>query len=221
MSSVNIYNFVFFNYRIMDITTIRTKGKVFGYARVSTREQNLDMQLDILQKHGCLKIFCEKKSGIKKRPELEQCLSILKEGDILVVYKLDRLARSLSEIVRICSELENRKVRIKSVKDNIDTTDYMGKFTMHIFAALAEFERNVILERTREGREAALKRGRIFGRPKGLSKQALEKVKKTADMYRSGYPIKLICTKLDIQSKSTVYKYLRLGKIPLKSESRN
>lgn len=196
-------------------------GRTFGYARVSTRDQNLDMQLDILQKQGCAKIFCEKKSGLKKRPELERCLSLLQEGDILVVYKLDRLARSLSEIVRICSELEDKKVRIKSVKDNIDTTDYMGKFAMHIFAALAEFERNVIVERTREGREAALKRGKIFGRPKGLSPQAQEKVKKAAVLYLEGMPIKSICNRLDIKSKSTLYKYLRLGKIALKKNVKN
>ena len=143
------------------------KGQIFGYARVSTRDQNLDMQLDVLQRQNCVKIFCEKISGVKKRPELEHCLSLLREGDVLVVYKLDRLARSLSEIVRICSELESKNIRIRSVKDNIDTTDYMGKFTMHIFAALAEFERNVIMERTREGREAARKRGKKFGRPQG------------------------------------------------------
>lgn len=199
----------------------KTIGQTWGYARVSTRDQNLDMQLDILQKQGCINIFCEKKSGLKKRPELERCLSTLKEGDVLVVYKLDRLARSLSEIVKICSELENRKIRIKSVKDNIDTTDYMGKFTMHIFAALAEFERNVILERTREGREAALKRGKVFGRPKGLSPETQEKVKKTAHLYTKGYPVKFICSQLNIHSKSTVYKYLRLENIPLKTWAKN
>ena len=129
------------------------KGQIFGYARVSTRDQNLDMQLDVLQRQNCVKIFCEKISGVKKRPELEHCLSLLNEGDVLVVYKLDRLARSLSEIVRICSELESKNIRIRSVKDNIDTTDYMGKFTMHIFAALAEFARNVLMERTGSGPE--------------------------------------------------------------------
>ena len=144
----------------MTIINKEFQGRIIGYARVSTRDQNLDMQLDVLQRQDCVQIFCEKISGVKKRPELEHCLSLLREGDVLVVYKLDRLARSLSEIVRICSELESKNIRIRSVKDNIDTTDYMGKFTMHIFAALAEFERNVIMERTREGREAARKRGK-------------------------------------------------------------
>ncbi len=145
----------------MTIINKEFQGRIIGYARVSTRDQNLDMQLDVLQRQDCVQIFFQRKiSGVKKRPELEHCLSLLREGDVLVVYKLDRLARSLSEIVRICSELASKNIRIRSVKDNIDTTDYMGKFTMHIFAALAEFERNVIMERTREGREAARKRGK-------------------------------------------------------------
>ena len=127
----------------MTIINKEFQGRIIGYARVSTRDQNLDMQLDVLQRQDCVQIFCEKISGVKKRPELEHCLSLLREGDVLVVYKLDRLARSLSEIVRICSELESKNIRIRSVKDNIDTTDYMGKFTMHIFAALAEFERKL------------------------------------------------------------------------------
>lgn len=197
------------------------KGQIFGYARVSTRDQNLDMQLDVLQRQNCVKIFCEKISGVKKRPELEHCLSLLQEGDVLVVYKLDRLARSLSEIVRICSELESKNIRIRSVKDNIDTTDYMGKFTMHIFAALAEFERNVIMERTREGREAALKRGKVFGRPKGLSEEAQEKVRRAASLYQRGDSIKTICQKIDVKSKSTLYRYLQLVNIPLRSISKN
>lgn len=192
------------------------KGRIFGYARVSTRDQNLDMQLDVLQQQECVKIFCEKISGIKKRPELEHCLSMLREGDVLVVYKLDRLARSLSEIVRICSELESKNIRIKSVKDNIDTTDYMGKFTMHIFAALAEFERNVILERTREGRLAAQKRGKKFGRPHGLNPEAQAKVKKAALLYRQGEPIRNICRIINVKSKSTLYKYLQLEDVPLR-----
>ena len=189
------------------------KGQIFGYARVSTRDQNLDMQLDVLQRQNCVKIFCEKISGVKKRPELEHCLSLLNEGDVLVVYKLDRLARSLSEIVRICSELESKNIRIRSVKDNIDTTDYMGKFTMHIFAALAEFERNVIMERTREGKK--------FGRPQGLNPETQQKVKKAAILYQKGFAVKQICQQIEIKSKSTLYKYLQLENIPLRSFSKN
>ncbi len=200
----------------MTVINKEVQGRIIGYARVSTRDQNLDMQLDVLQRQDCVQIFCEKISGVKKRPELEHCLSILQAGDVLVVYKLDRLARSLSEIVRICSELESKKIRIKSVKDNIDTTDYMGKFTMHIFAALAEFERNVIMERTREGREAARKRGTKFGRPQGLNVVTLQKVKKAATLYRKGYTVKQICQQIEIKSKSTLYKYLQLENVPLR-----
>ncbi len=193
-------------------------GIIYGYARVSTREQNLDMQIDELQNHGCNRIFCEKKSGLRDRPELEKCLTIMNKGDVLVIYKLDRLARSLVEIVKICAELERRGIRIKSIRDNIDTTDYIGKFAMHIFAALAEFERNVIVERTQEGRAAAKKRGRIFGRPKGLSKKALEKAKQVAILYQKGEPVRHICSKLDIKSKNTLYKYLKFEGIPLKTK---
>ena len=98
----------------MTIINKEFQGRIIGYARVSTRDQNLDMQLDVLQRQDCVQIFCEKISGVKKRPELEHCLSLLREGDVLVVYKLDRLARSLSEIVRICSELESKNIRVRS-----------------------------------------------------------------------------------------------------------
>lgn len=223
-NSDNIYifviNFVCY-WENMTIINKEVRGRIIGYARVSTRDQNLDMQLDVLQRQDCAQIFCEKISGVKKRPELEHCLSTLQAGDVLVVYKLDRLARSLSEIVRICSELENKKIRIKSVKDNIDTTDYMGKFTMHIFAALAEFERNVIMERTREGREAARKRGKKFGRPQGLNPETRQKVKKAALLYQKGFAVKQICQQIEIKSKSTLYKYLQLENIPLRSFSKN
>ncbi len=223
-NSDNIYifviNFVCY-WENMTVINKEVQGRIIGYARVSTRDQNLDMQLDVLQRQDCVQIFCEKISGVKKRPELEHCLSILQAGDVLVVYKLDRLARSLSEIVRICSELESKKIRIKSVKDNIDTTDYMGKFTMHIFAALAEFERNVIMERTREGREAARKRGTKFGRPQGLNVVTLQKVKKAATLYRKGYTVKQICQQIEIKSKSTLYKYLQLENVPLRYVPRN
>lgn len=215
--NIHIFAILFHYWENMKTTNEEIEGRIFGYARVSTREQNLDMQLDVLQQQRCIKIFCEKISGVKKRPELEHCLSVLEAGDVLVVYKLDRLARSLSEIVRICSELENKNIRIKSVKDNIDTTDYMGKFTMHIFAALAEFERNVIMERTREGREAAQKRGKKFGRPQGLSPVAQQRVEKAAKLYQEGVTVKNICQKIEIKSKSTLYKYLQMKNIPLRS----
>ena len=103
----------------------------------------------------------------------------------------------------------------------IDTTDYMGKFTMHIFAALAEFERNVIMERTREGREAARKRGKKFGRPQGLNPETQQKVKKAAILYQKGFAVKQICQQIEIKSKSTLYKYLQLENIPLRSFSKN
>ena len=181
------------------------------------------MQLDVLQRQDCVQIFCEKISGVKKRPELEHCLSTLQAGDVLVVYKLDRLARSLSEIVRICSELENKKIRIKSVKIRIISIRPIiwGNLRCIFLRLMAEFERNVIMERTREGREAARKRGKKFGRPQGLNPETQQKVKKAALLYQKGFAVKQICQQIEIKSKSTLYKYLQLENIPLRSFSKN
>lgn len=131
-----------------------------GYARVSTKDQNLDLQLAELEKAGCEKVYSEHKSGVKARLELAEAIKYLRNGDILVVYKFDRLGRSLSDLLNIISELHEKGVEIMSLKDNIDTSSTSGKLMMHIFASLAEFERDLIIERTQAGRKAAMARGK-------------------------------------------------------------
>ena len=177
-----------------------------GYARVSTKEQHLDMQLTALTDAGCEKIYTEKVSGVGERVELQEALQYLREGDCLVVYKLDRLGRSMRDLLNIMTDLEKRGVGVISLKDGIDASSTSGKLIMHIFAALAEFERDLIRERTGEGRAAALKKGVKFGRPK---QQHNEKAIACANLYRSGMTVLQIQEQLSIKSKSTVYRFLR------------
>ena len=149
-----------------------------GYARVSTDDQNLDLQRDALKKAGCNSIYEEKVSGKTasgERPEWAQCVKALRSGDTLVVWRLDRLGRSLSDLVRIVAELEQRGVGFLSLTENIETGNAAGKLIFHVFASLAEFERNLIRERTRAGLDAARARGRFGGRkPKLDVKQTRE-----------------------------------------------
>jgi DNA invertase Pin-like site-specific DNA recombinase len=149
-----------------------------GYARVSTDDQNLDMQRDALQKAGCASIYEEKISGKGSsgdRPEWVQCQKALRSGDTLVVWRLDRLGRSLPDLVSIVSELEQKDVGFLSLTENIETGNAAGKLIFHVFASLAEFERNLIRERTRAGLEASRARGRFGGRkPKLDAKQIRE-----------------------------------------------
>ncbi|MDP1595380.1 MAG: recombinase family protein [Methylotenera sp.] len=141
-----------------------------GYARVSTEDQSTSLQIDALKNAGCEQLFEEKVSGKSKdRPELEFCLKVLREGDTLVVWRLDRLGRSLEHLVQIIHELEDRKIGFQSLSESIDTTNAGGKLIFHIFAALAEFERNLIRERTIAGLKAARARGRVGGRKAKLS----------------------------------------------------
>lgn len=140
-----------------------------GYARVSTNDQRTDMQIDALEKAGCTKIFEEKLSGRKDhRPELEKCLAFAREGDTLVVWKLDRLGRSLPHLVQTVKSLGERKIMFRSLKENIDTSTAAGKLVFHIFAALAEFECEIIRERTKSGLKAAEDRGSVIGRPRKI-----------------------------------------------------
>ena len=141
-----------------------------GYARVSTEEQNTSLQIDALKNAGCKQLFEEKVSGKSKdRPELEVCLKVLREGDTLVVLRLDRLGRSLDHLVQTIRNLESRNIGFLSLTESIDTTNAGGKLIFHIFAALAEFERNIISERTKAGLKAARARGRKGGRKTKLT----------------------------------------------------
>ena len=140
-----------------------------GYARVSTQDQNPHLQIDALKKAGCNKIFKEKASGAQRdRPELKAALEYIRAGDTLVAWKLDRLARSLKQLIETVETLEDREIGFVSLTENIDTTTSSGKLVFHIFASLAEFERSIIRERTKAGLDAARKRGKRGGRPPSL-----------------------------------------------------
>ena len=181
-----------------------------GYARVSTKEQSLNLQKDALKKVGCETIFSEHISGAKSdRPQLQEMIKHLRKGDVVVVWKLDRLGRSLRDLVNLISKFQEAGVEFQSLQDNIDTTTPAGKLAFHMFAALAEFERDIISSRTKAGLEAARARGRKGGRPKGLSKKAQDKARLAESLYKEKErSITEICEHLDI-SKPTLYRYLR------------
>ncbi len=178
-----------------------------GYARVSTHEQNLNMQVDALKKAGCGKIFTDQVSGVASdRPGIEKALSYLRESDNLVVWRLDRLGRSLKNLIELVSRLENQGIGFKSLQEAIDTTSSGGKLVFHIFGALAEFERNLIRERTLAGLHAARARGRMGGRPKTLDKNQRKLLIRLYNERK--HSIKEICAMMKI-SKPTLYSYLR------------
>ena len=149
---------------------------IIGYARVSTQDQNPEFQVDALERAGCEQIFQEKLTGrLRERPELSQCLRTLRRGDVLVVWKLDRLARSLKDLVEIVQELNDREIGFKSLTEAIDTTSSGGRLVFHIFGALAEFEHDLIRERTIAGLQAARARGRKGGRRPAMSDSDIRK----------------------------------------------
>lgn len=149
---------------------------IIGYARVSTTDQNPELQVDALEKAGAEQVFQEKFTGtLKERPELSQCLRTLRQGDVLVVWKLDRLARSLKDLVELVQDLHDRGVGFKSLTESIDTTSSGGRLVFHIFGALAEFEHDLIRERTIAGLEAARARGRKGGRKPAMSDTDVKK----------------------------------------------
>lgn len=184
---------------------------IFGYARVSTIDQNLDAQKDALLKYGCEKIYYEKASGKNvERPQLQKLLSSLREKDVVVVYKLDRLARSLKDLIDLVNELANKKVDFVSISDGIDTSTAVGKLMFHLVGAFAEFERDIISERTKVGLESARARGRKGGKPKGLSAEAQKKATRAKVLYdERKLSIDEICKILEIKSKTTLYKYIK------------
>lgn len=178
-----------------------------GYARVSTLDQNPDLQNDALKLAGCEKIFIDKVSGtVATRPELEKAKEHLRSGDTLVVWRLDRLGRSLRDLINWAEYLEGQNVGLQSLQEAIDTSTPSGKLTFHLFGALAEFERNLIQERTQAGLAAARARGRTGGRPKRLSS---ENQKLAVRLYNEKqHPIAKICEMMGI-SKPTLYSYIR------------
>lgn len=182
-----------------------------GYARVSTKDQSLDLQIDALNEAGCQKIFQEKASGVKTgRPALKNMMSHLRPGDQVVVYKLDRLGRSLQHLIELINELKEKEVSFVSLKDGITLDDTaVGTMMFNIFAAFAQFERDIIRERTLAGLAAARARGKHGGRPKGLDPDAQKKAKMAATLYKSQeHTVREMCEHLSI-SVGTFYNYLR------------
>ncbi len=177
-----------------------------GYCRVSTDDQSLDLQKDALLKADCEKTFDDKVSGSKsKRPGLDTLLEFARPGDMLVVWRLDRLGRSMKDLIALISELEEKGIQLNSLTESIDTSTSSGKLFFHIFGAIAEFEKNLIVERTKAGLSAARARGRKGGRPKSLDKAKRELTVQLYDAKEK--TVKEICSLMGI-SKPTLYKYL-------------
>lgn len=178
-----------------------------GYARVSTLEQNLDLQIDALEKAGCKKIITDEISGsVAERPGLTRLKEDLREGDTVVVWRLDRLGRSLKHLIALVNEFELLKVGFESLQESINTTTSTGQLIFHMFGALAEFERNLIRERTKAGLESARSRGRLGGRPKQLDSNKRQLVFK---LYKDrAHTVYEICQMMGI-SKPTLYQYVQ------------
>lgn len=179
---------------------------LIGYARVSTDDQRLDLQRDALTQAGCQRLYEDKEGGAQaERPGLALAMEVLREGDTLVVWRLDRLGRSLKDLIALIEKLESRDIGLKSLQENIDTASAGGKLVFHLFGALAEFERKLLRERTQAGLSAARARGRLGGRPKALDPA---KRQLAVRLYRERqHSIEEICRMMGI-SKPTLYSYL-------------
>ena len=185
---------------------------LIGYARVSTEDQHLHLQVDALKEAGCEKLFTDEMSGMKsERPGLREALAFVRAGDTLVVWRLDRLGRSLKDLIARVEEMKQHQVEFRSLTENIDTSNSGGKFMFHVFSALAEFERDLIRERTLAGLTAARARGRLGGRPRAMAE---EKIKMAASLMKDpGVSVKEICRNLGV-SRTTLYRYIGpLGEI--------
>ncbi|HHT0062924.1 TPA: recombinase family protein [Raoultella planticola] len=181
-----------------------------GYARVSTDDQNLNLQRDALLLAGCEKIFEDQISGARaERPGLQAVLEFARPGDTLVIWRLDRLSRSLKDLIEMVKLLESKTVGLMSLQESVDTTSSSGMLIFHLFGALAEFERNLIRERTQAGLQAARARGRKGGRPKALNKDKQALVVQLYDERK--HTVEQICLLMGI-SRPTLYKYLDAAK---------
>ena len=194
-----------------------------GYARISTRDQSLQLQIESLNAAGCEKVYQEIASGAKtERPILTDLMNNLREGDILVICKLDRLGRNLAHLIQLIDELKNKKAFIISLNDPIDTTTPQGMMMFHLFGMVAEYERAMIMERISAGIKAARLRGVNGGRKKGLTEDAKQKAKLAQILYKSNnIPVSAITKQLGI-SRPTLYTYLRyrgvkIGASPIKA----
>lgn len=183
---------------------------VIGYARVSTADQTLDLQRDALLAAGCEQIFTDTSSGAAvSRAGLDEALCYLRAGDCLVVWRLDRLGRSLRHLIEVVTDLESRNIGLRSVTERLDTTTSEGRLIFHLFGALAEFERDLTRERTRAGLAAARARGRKGGRPQSAIMNDPKKVAIARRLYGDGRSsVTDICKMLGV-SRSTFYRYIR------------
>ena len=185
---------------------IHQRGLLIGYARVSTLDQNLALQQDALTSAGCEKIFIEQMSGaVADRPGLHEALDYARSGDTLVVWKLDRLARSMKQLIETIEKLRLRKIGFRSLTESIDTTTAQGLLVFHMFSALAEFERSLIRERTRAGLAAAKRQGRTGGRPPKLTEDDLEAAR--ALLANPDIGVTQIADRLGV-SPATLYRYI-------------
>ncbi len=179
---------------------------LIGYARVSTQDQNPELQLDALTAAGCERIFEEKASGaLRERPQLQAAIAYMRKGDTLVVWRLDRLARSVKQLIETIEELEAKGIGFRSITEAIDTTTSAGWLIFHIFAALAEFERSILRERTMAGLKAARERGRVGGRPAALTTADIAAAK--ALLTDTTITTKEVARRMGV-SVSTLYKHI-------------
>lgn len=181
---------------------------IFGYARVSTLSQNIENQIDLLKEKGCEKIYTDIASGVREdRTGLNDMISSLRKGDIVLVYKTDRIFRSLKNMIDLIEQFNQKGVLFKSITEPaFDTTSANGKFIIQIFGAVAEFERNLISERTKSGLEGARRRNKLLGRPKGASKESIEKYQFAKHLYdNKNIAIEKACKQAGL-SKTTFYR---------------
>lgn len=179
-----------------------------GYARVSKADQNLDLQINALRKAGCELIYQEKMCSVKTKPELEKLLSYMRKGDVVIVWKLDRIGRSLRHLLKLIETFKQKEVDFISITDGINTSTALGKLVLHINGAYAEFEREICIERTNEGLQAAKERGVQLGRRKGLGAKGEATAKAACNLYMMREMGTVdICRSLNISS-ATLYRYL-------------
>lgn len=189
-----------------------------GYARVSTFDQNLDLQIDALKKEGCKQIFTDKISGVKsQKPNFDKLLEYAREGDTIVVWKLDRLGRSTVQLIELMEDLKKKNIHVKSLNESIDTSTATGTLFFQFMCMLAEHERNIIRERTTAGLNAARARGRTGGRPQGLSEHYQLIAPEVKEMYEKGTRSTEEIRKIfNIKSQPTLYKILHFAGVNVK-----
>ena len=190
----------------MGFATLPAMPRMLGYVRVSTAEQNLDLQRDALERAGCARIFADTASGaLDDRPQLAKAMGALRAGDALVVWRLDRLGRSLRHLIETVNDLRDRRIGFRSLQEAIDASTSGGKLVFHIFGALAEFERELVRERTQAGLSAARARGRLGGRPRAMTP---DKVRLARQMYDSReHTVEAIAKTLGV-SRASIYRHL-------------